>query len=603
MKRLRKGVQSAKDTLFTTAPVLVQPDPAQQFVVEVDASDIRCRKQSCPRDGGLTVSYIPVPSSPAASLLQRSIMMSVNRELLAVKMALEEWRHWLEGSTQPFVVWTDHKNLAYIQTAKRLNSRQARWALFFSRFDFTLTYRPGSRNIKPDALSRQFCVEEKVQEDENILPTSRVITAAISWDIENAILLAQQQQPDPGQGPPGRLFVPDTLSGHKCSNGPHSSKLLLVTQASTARSVSLSVISGGRKMEARYKGLCSGLHRLRQREKLSHQPPSGLLQPLSLSVPGRPWSHIALDFVTGLPPVQWENSHMTMTIVDRFSKTAHFVALTKLPTVRETADLLTNHVRTPSWHSTGHCVMDRWPAIRLSQVWRSFCKGLGASLRLLVSPPLKRCWVTNRHCFLTKNKSWQFHPSNIISNGVRQYGKGPRPPWRPPLRGISDRRTSTGHLPPSTPKEDQGGHSGLQEVQEDRAHFLSSSHGEAVEHVNNIKFLGIHIKSDLTWSMNTAHLLLFSFNTNHCTSEDPPVKLLKFAHEETVTGLIQGRGSPLSSSMLKNAASAVETFRFLGPAFSQGLRVESNFNTIGKAQQRMYFLTPLSNHLSSLAKT
>lgn len=36
-------------------------------------------------------------------------------ELLAVKMALEEWRHWLESSKQPFVVWTDHKNLSYIQ--------------------------------------------------------------------------------------------------------------------------------------------------------------------------------------------------------------------------------------------------------------------------------------------------------------------------------------------------------------------------------------------------------------------------------------------------------------------------------------------------------
>ncbi|KAI3377652.1 hypothetical protein L3Q82_008812, partial [Scortum barcoo] len=33
-------------------------------------------------------------------------------------------------------------------------------------------------------------------------------------------------------------------------------------------------------------------------------------------------------------------------------------------------------------------------------------------------------------------------------------------------------------------------------------------HGEAVERVNNIKFLGIHITSDLTWSMNTAHLCL-----------------------------------------------------------------------------------------------
>jgi len=31
-----------------------------------------------------------------------------NRELLAVKVALEEWRHWLEGAVHPFVVWTDH---------------------------------------------------------------------------------------------------------------------------------------------------------------------------------------------------------------------------------------------------------------------------------------------------------------------------------------------------------------------------------------------------------------------------------------------------------------------------------------------------------------
>ncbi|XP_041918478.1 uncharacterized protein LOC121682410 [Alosa sapidissima] len=33
--------------------------------------------------------------------------------------------------------------------------------------------------------------------------------------------------------------------------------------------------------------------------KPSNQPPAGLLQPLL--VPKRPWSHIALDFVTGLP--------------------------------------------------------------------------------------------------------------------------------------------------------------------------------------------------------------------------------------------------------------------------------------------------------------
>ena len=46
-------------------------------------------------------------------------------------MALEEWRHWLEGTQNPFLVWTDHKNLEYLKQAKRLNPRQARWALFF----------------------------------------------------------------------------------------------------------------------------------------------------------------------------------------------------------------------------------------------------------------------------------------------------------------------------------------------------------------------------------------------------------------------------------------------------------------------------------------
>ena len=51
-----------------------------------------------------------------------------NRELLVVKTALE-WRHWLEGAEYQFIVWTDHKNLEYLRTAKCLNSRQARWAL------------------------------------------------------------------------------------------------------------------------------------------------------------------------------------------------------------------------------------------------------------------------------------------------------------------------------------------------------------------------------------------------------------------------------------------------------------------------------------------
>ncbi len=145
-----------------------------------------------------------------------------NRELLAVKLALEEWRHWLEGSGVPFIVWTDHKNLEYIQSATRLNSRQARWALFFGRFDFSISYRPGSKNIKPDALSRIFDISDRPVSPECIIP-ERLVVSAVTWEIESKVRTALEGVMPPPGCPTGRLFVPEGLRsnviqwGH-CSN-------------------------------------------------------------------------------------------------------------------------------------------------------------------------------------------------------------------------------------------------------------------------------------------------------------------------------------------------------------------------------------------------
>lgn len=72
------------------------------------------------------------------------------------------------------------------------------------------------------------------------------------------------------------------------------------------------------------------------RGKSSHQPLVGLLQPLS--IPRCPWSHIALDFIMGLPAS--EGNTVIMTVVDRFSRSAHFVPLPKLPLAVETLNLL-----------------------------------------------------------------------------------------------------------------------------------------------------------------------------------------------------------------------------------------------------------------------
>lgn len=71
-----------------------------------------------------------------------------------MRLALQEWRHWHEGAKHQVLIWADHKNLAYIHQAKRLNPCQAKWSMFFAQFDFVLSYRPGTKNLKLDALSR-----------------------------------------------------------------------------------------------------------------------------------------------------------------------------------------------------------------------------------------------------------------------------------------------------------------------------------------------------------------------------------------------------------------------------------------------------------------
>lgn len=66
-----------------------------------------------------------------------------NKELLGIIRALEEWRHYLEGTRHDFKIFTDHKNLAYFREAHKLNRRQAQWALYLTCFHFTLHHRPG----------------------------------------------------------------------------------------------------------------------------------------------------------------------------------------------------------------------------------------------------------------------------------------------------------------------------------------------------------------------------------------------------------------------------------------------------------------------------
>jgi len=78
-----------------------------------------------------------------------------NKELLAIISALENWRHFLKGSSSPFTIYSDHRNLLFQKKPEKMTQRLVRWSLFLSEFNFKILYRSGSSNGKPDALSRR----------------------------------------------------------------------------------------------------------------------------------------------------------------------------------------------------------------------------------------------------------------------------------------------------------------------------------------------------------------------------------------------------------------------------------------------------------------
>ncbi|KAL0183816.1 hypothetical protein M9458_019512, partial [Cirrhinus mrigala] len=356
---------------FTTAPILHHPDPEREFVVEIDASNTGIGAVLSQRHGD------PPKLFPCAfysrKLTQAEQNYDVgNRELLAMKAALEEWRHWLEGAKLPFTILTDHRNLEYLRSAKRLNHRQARWALFFTRFNFTVTYRPGSKNTKADALSRQFEADYQPLSPDPILPTT-LIVAPVQWDIMTELNELQATNPPPADCPPDKVHVPQPLRErvlqlvHNNPSSGHpgiSATLQLLSNKFWWPSIRSDTINYIKNCE-----VCCAT-------KPSKQLPAGLLQPLP--VPQRPWSHIALDFVTDLPSSE---GHTTiLTVVDRFSKSCRLIPLAKLPSALETAETLCNYVFR-FYGLPDDIVSDRGPQFT-SRLWSAFFKCLNVNISL-----------------------------------------------------------------------------------------------------------------------------------------------------------------------------------------------------------------------------
>ncbi|KAL0199895.1 hypothetical protein M9458_003082, partial [Cirrhinus mrigala] len=356
---------------FISAPILAHPDPQRPFVVEVDASTtgvgaVLSQQQQQGKSNELhPCAYYSKKLSPA----ERNYDIG-NRELLAIKLALEEWRHWLEGSIHPFQVLTDHKNLQYLRDAKRLTPRQARWALFFTRFQFSISYRPGAKNVRADALSRIHSTEETQEPTEPIL-SEKIFVNPIQWTTPP---VASDPAPEaPPDCPPHRRFVPPDERIPLI----HSSHTSLGTgHPGTNRTLSLLQDRfWWPRMEQDVQRYVRGCRECAMSKSPRHLP-SGKLVPLP--VPNRPWSHLGVDFITDLPPS--EGNTCILVIVDRFSKFCRLIPLQGLPTAWNTAKLLFDQVFR-SYGLPEDIVSDRGPQF-ISRVWKAFFRLLGVTVSL-----------------------------------------------------------------------------------------------------------------------------------------------------------------------------------------------------------------------------
>lgn len=110
--------------------------------------------------------------------------------------------------------------------------------------------------------------------------------------------------------------------------------------------------------------------------KSEHIPYPGLLAPLP--IPDTAWTHVSMDFVEGLPSS--ESKNVILVVVDRFSKYAHFLALSHPYTAQDVVKLYMDNIF--KLHGLPKVIVTDRDPIFTSSIWQSMFKSLRVELHL-----------------------------------------------------------------------------------------------------------------------------------------------------------------------------------------------------------------------------
>ena len=142
--RLKKALVEATSLAF--------PYPNRPCILDTDASDVAV--------GAVLSQKIDGVERPIAFFSRvlndtQRRYCTTRRELLAVIVALQHFRHYLLGTH--VILRTDHHSLKWLRTFKRPEGILARWVETLAEFDFEIEHRPGRLHNNVDGVSRPFC--------------------------------------------------------------------------------------------------------------------------------------------------------------------------------------------------------------------------------------------------------------------------------------------------------------------------------------------------------------------------------------------------------------------------------------------------------------